>query len=47
MNNDKMIEANKKGWDELIKSNAAFSNTILPEYGPRIINLIEIINLFD
>ena len=28
------IELNKNGWDELIRSNKPFANTILPEYGP-------------
>ena len=34
MNNGEFIEINKKGWNNLIKSNKTFSNTILPEYGP-------------
>lgn len=34
MNNREFIEMNKKGWNNLIKSNKPFSNTILPEYGP-------------
>lgn len=34
MNNKEFIEINKKGWNDLIKSNKPFSNTILPEYGP-------------
>lgn len=35
---DEFIDFNKKGWDELIKSNKAFSNTSLPEYGPFMVN---------
>ena len=27
------IDVNRKGWNELIKANKPFSNTILPEYG--------------
>lgn len=34
MDNNSFIKINRQGWDELIKSNKAFSNTILPEYGP-------------
>ena len=34
MNNREFIKMNKKGWNNLIKSNKPFSNTILPEYGP-------------
>ncbi len=34
MKKEKFIEINKNGWNELIKSNKPFSNTILPEYGP-------------
>ena len=34
MNNKTFIEINKDGWNNLIKSNKPFSNTILPEYGP-------------
>ena len=34
MNSKDFIEMNKNGWNELIKSNKPFSNTILPEYGP-------------
>ena len=34
MNNNEFIEINKNGWDNLIKANKPFSNTILPEYGP-------------
>lgn len=34
MNRETIIEMNKKGWDELIKVNKPFANTILPEYGP-------------
>ncbi len=34
MNSQEFIEMNKKGWNDLIKANKPFSNTILPEYGP-------------
>lgn len=34
MQNEDIIEFNKNGWNELIKSNTLFSNTSLPEYGP-------------
>ena len=34
MNNKEFIKMNKKGWNDLIKSNKPFSNTILPQYGP-------------
>lgn len=34
MKNQEFIEMNKKGWNDLIKANKPFSNTILPEYGP-------------
>ena len=34
MNDTEMIATNKKGWNELIKSEKLFSNTKLPEYGP-------------
>lgn len=34
MKSQEFIELNKNGWDELIKANKPFSNTILPEYGP-------------
>ena len=34
MNNNEFIEINKNGWNDLIKANKPFSNTILPEYGP-------------
>ena len=34
MDKKEFIEINKNGWNELIKSNKPFSNTILPEYGP-------------
>ena len=34
MNNNTFIEMNKNGWNELIKQNKPFANTILPEYGP-------------
>lgn len=47
MGNDKMIETNKKGWNELIKSNVKFSNTIFPEYGPFLKRNEEEIKLFD
>lgn len=38
---------NKNGWNELVKSNKPFSNTILPEYGPFLKRNEEDINLFD
>lgn len=34
MDNNSFIEMNRQGWDELIKSNKPFANTILLEYGP-------------
>ena len=34
MDDKKFIEINKNGWNNLIKANKPFSNTILPEYGP-------------
>ena len=34
MNNNHFIKINQQGWDDLIKSNKPFANTILPEYGP-------------
>lgn len=34
MNNKKMIEINRTGWNNLIKFQKKFANTILPEYGP-------------
>ena len=34
MNNNEFIEMNRIGWDNLIKANKPFSNTVLPEYGP-------------
>lgn len=34
MDNKEFIEINRDGWNQLIKSEKKFSNTILPEYGP-------------
>ena len=34
MSDKEIITINEKGWNELIKSEKSFSNTILPEYGP-------------
>lgn len=34
MNQNDFQNFNKKGWNELIRTNKAFSNTSLPEYGP-------------
>ena len=47
MNSKEIIEINKTGWDNLIKSNKKFSNTILPEYGPFLRRNEEEINLFN
>lgn len=47
MTNKEFIEINKNGWNELIKSNKPFSNTILPEYGPFLKRNEEDIKLFD
>lgn len=32
--NNKFLEINKKGWNELAKGDSLYSNTSLPEYGP-------------
>ncbi len=40
-------EINKNGWDNLIKANKPFSNTILPEYGPFLKRNEESINLLE
>ena len=34
MKDNDFIEINRSGWNNLIKANKPFSNTILPEYGP-------------
>lgn len=34
MDEKEIIEINKNGWNELVKSGKNFSNTSLPEYGP-------------
>lgn len=47
MDNDKIIDTNRNGWNELIKSKAAYSNTILPEYGPFLKRNEEDIHLFE
>lgn len=47
MNNDTFIEFNRQGWDDLIKSNKPFSNTILPEYGPFLKRNEEEIGMFN
>lgn len=47
MNNKEFIEVNRHGWDELIRSNKPFSNTILPEYGPFLKRNEEEIHLFE
>lgn len=36
--NNKFIEINKKGWNELVKNDSLYSNTSLPEYGPYMNN---------
>jgi len=46
MNNNTFIEMNKNGWNELIKQNKPFANTILPEYGPFLKRNEEDIHLF-
>lgn len=47
MNNIEFIEMNKKGWNDLIKANKPFSNTILPEYGPFLKENENDINILD
>lgn len=47
MNNIEFIEMNKKGWNDLIKANKPFSNTILPEYGPFLKKNENDINILD
>lgn len=47
MKNQEFIEMNKKGWNDLIKANKPFSNTILPEYGPFLKRNEDDINIFD
>ena len=47
MKNEEIIEINKKGWDDLIKSNKKFANTSLPDYGPFLKRNEEEINLFN
>lgn len=46
MENKEIIEINKDGWNNLIKSEKKFANTILPEYGPFLKRNEEEINLF-
>ena len=38
MSDKEFLEFNKKGWNNLAKSNKPFSNTSLPEYGPFMAN---------
>lgn len=38
MSDKEFLEFNKKGWNNLSKSNKPFSNTSLPEYGPFMAN---------
>ncbi len=47
MNNNHFIKINQQGWDDLIKSNKPFANTILPEYGPFLKRNEEEIGLFE
>jgi len=47
MDVNSFIKTNKDGWNELIRSKKAFSNTILPEYGPFLKRNEEQIKLFD
>lgn len=47
MDNNSFIEINRQGWDELIKSNKPFANTILPEYGPFLKRNEEEIGMFE
>jgi len=47
MNSEEIIEINKTGWDNLIKSNKKFANTILPEYGPFLKRNEDEIKLFN
>ena len=34
MEEKEIIEINKNGWNELVRSGKNYSNTSLPEYGP-------------
>ena len=45
MDEKEIIEVNKNGWNELVKSGKNFSNTSLPEYGPFMRNE-EYFNIF-
>lgn len=47
MNNQEFIKMNQEGWDELIRANKPFSNTILPEYGPFLKRTEEEMNVLE
>ena len=47
MNNQEFIKMNKDGWNELIRANKPFSNTILPEYGPFLKRTEEEMNVLE
>ncbi|HBA38008.1 MAG TPA: class I SAM-dependent methyltransferase [Firmicutes bacterium] len=47
MKKEEIIEMNRNGWNELIKANKPFANTILPEYGPFLKRNEEEIGLFE
>lgn len=45
MEEKEIIEINKNGWNELVRSGKNYSNTSLPEYGPFMRNE-EYFNIF-
>ena len=47
MDNNSFIKMNRQGWNELIKSDKPFANSILPEYGPFLKRNEEEIRLFE
>lgn len=47
MKNEDFIKMNEDGWNHLIKNNAPFSNTVLPEYGPFLKRNEDELNLID
>lgn len=47
MDNLEFIKLNKKGWNDLIRADKPFSNTILPEYGPFLKRNEDDINILD
>ena len=46
MGEKEIIEINKNGWNELVRSGKNYSNTSLPEYGPFMRNE-EYFNIFS